>query len=96
MNSAPRLSAIWICSTEDPQLDDTLNDKWPGVAGDGTVVWMGKGSYPGTRSAASDFEIFLARPAGPVSRGRHRLPWIAGMTVALGLAAVAIVWRRRR
>ena len=68
---------------------------WPGVTADGSIVWMGKGFYPGARQSALDFEIFLARPPSTGVAWAHRFRWITGIALALGLAGVAIVWRRR-
>ncbi len=42
--------------------DDDVDDLWPTVSEDGTVAWMGEGSYAGAASDDSDREIFLACP----------------------------------
>ena len=44
--------------------DDDADDRWPTVTADGTIVWTGKGRYPGYVSTSVDLEIFLAVPTG--------------------------------
>jgi arylsulfatase A-like enzyme len=40
--------------------DDDVEDRWPSVMDDGTVVWQGKGNYPGSASGGSENEVFRA------------------------------------
>jgi len=42
--------------------DDDVEDNWPTVMDNDTIVWVGQGSYAGSQSSSSDFEIFLACP----------------------------------
>ena len=41
--------------------DDEWQDRWPSVARDGSIVWMGAGGLPGSISHPNHFEIFLVR-----------------------------------
>jgi hypothetical protein len=42
--------------------DDDWLDQWAALMGDGTIVWLGTGGYPGTAGGLYDREIFRASP----------------------------------
>ena len=44
--------------------DDDVDDAWPTITADGSIVWTGAGRYPGYVGYAGDLEIFQAVPTG--------------------------------
>lgn len=54
--------------------DDDVDDAWPTVADDNTVVWWGLGGYPGSTSSRLDFEVFMAvEETAPSDADRDRV-----------------------